>query len=162
VKGFDVTGVVSEVDLTFPEINGLSPFPLEKNFQKTIPNAFACIDACDCIQACLDRPGTCAAYVYKFSTGDAVLSGHRTCTLCKFRFSFPLQLSSDLQVSIDSQFNLPANVTIEIDVSNENNTNINGDELVANGNNPQAGAAVSMTFMDFNLNSTQDNDAVSG
>jgi hypothetical protein len=57
---------------------------------------------------------------------------------------------------------LPANVTIEIDVTNENNTNINGDELVANGNNPQAGAPVSMTFMDFNLNSTQDMDAVSG
>jgi len=121
VKGFDVTGVVTEVDLTFPEIN----------------------DACDCIQACLDRPGTCAAYVYKFSTGDAVLSGHRTCTLY-------------------SQFNLPANVTIEIDVTNENNTNINGDELVSNGNNPQNGAAVGMTFMDFNLNSTQDMDAVSG
>ena len=76
-----------------------------------------------------------------------------------------LSKSSDHQTNrfqIDSQFNLPANVTIEIDVSNENNTNINGDELVANGNNPQAGAAVIMTFMDFNLNSTQDLDAVSG
>jgi hypothetical protein len=76
-----------------------------------------------------------------------------------------LSKSSDHQTDrfqIDSQFNLPANVTIEIDVSNENNTNINGDELVANGNNPQAGAAVIMTFMDFNLNSTQDLDAVSG
>jgi hypothetical protein len=61
-----------------------------------------------------------------------------------------LSKSSDHQTDrfqIDSQFNLPANVTIE---------------LVANGNNPQAGAAVIMTFMDFNLNSTQDLDAVSG
>ena len=66
------------------------------------------------------------------------------------------------RLQIDSQFNLPANVSIAIDVANENNTNINGDELVANGNNPQNGAAVSMTFMDFNLNSTQDVDAVSG
>jgi len=121
VKGFDVTGVVSEVDLTFPEIN----------------------DACDCIQACLDRNTTCAAYVYKFSTGDSVLSGHRTCTLY-------------------SQFNLPADVVIAIDVTNANNSNINADELVSNGNNPQNGAAVAMTFMDFNLNSTQDMDAVSG
>jgi hypothetical protein len=29
VKGFDVTGVVTEVDLTFPEINGMVPFPLD-------------------------------------------------------------------------------------------------------------------------------------
>ena len=59
-KGFDVTGVVTEVDLKFPEIN----------------------DACDCIQACLNRPTTCASWVWKFSTADSVMAGHRTCTLC--------------------------------------------------------------------------------
>lgn len=121
VKGFDVTGVVTEVDLTFPEIN----------------------DACDCIQACLNRPTTCAAYVYKFSTMASVLSGHRTCTLY-------------------SQFNLPSEVVIEIDVASTNNSNINAQELVANGNNPQNGALVGQTFMDANLNSTVDHDAVSG
>ncbi|KAE9377329.1 hypothetical protein N431DRAFT_555545 [Stipitochalara longipes BDJ] len=121
VKGFDITGVVTEVDLTFPEIN----------------------DACDCIQSCLNRPTTCAAWVYKFSTADAVMSGHRTCTLY-------------------SQFNLPSEVVIEIDVTNPNNSNINAQELVANGNNPQNGATVAQTFMDVNLNATVDKDAVSG
>jgi hypothetical protein len=61
VKGFDITGVVTEVDLTFPQIN----------------------DACDCIQACLSAPTTCASWVWKFSTPASVASGHRTCTLCK-------------------------------------------------------------------------------
>ncbi|KUJ20505.1 uncharacterized protein LY89DRAFT_682229 [Mollisia scopiformis] len=121
VKGFDVTGVVTEVDLTFPEIQ----------------------DACDCIQACLNRPGTCAAYVWKFSTPASVTAGHRTCTLY-------------------SQFNLPAQVAIAIDVANTTNMNINSEELVANGNNPQMGALVAQTFMDANLNTTADPAAVSG
>ncbi|KAF8867180.1 hypothetical protein BDZ45DRAFT_734444 [Acephala macrosclerotiorum] len=121
VKGFDVTGVVTEVDLTFPEIQ----------------------DSCDCIQACLNRPGTCAAYVWKFSTPASVAAGHRTCTLY-------------------SQFNLPAQVAIAIDVANTTNMNINAEELVANGNNPQMGALVPQTFMDANLNTTVDKDAVSG
>jgi hypothetical protein len=51
---------------------------------------------------------------------------------------------------------------IEIDVANTNNSNINAQELVANGNNPQNGALVGQTFMDANLNSTVDKDAVSG
>jgi hypothetical protein len=51
---------------------------------------------------------------------------------------------------------------IAIDVTNANNSNINSDELVANGNNPQNGALVAQTFMDANLNSTVDKDAVSG
>lgn len=119
VTGFDVTGVVTEVDLTFPEIK----------------------DSCDCIQACLNRPDSCAAYVWKFSTADSVTSGHRTCTLY-------------------SQFNLPSNVTIAVDIPNS--SNINGDELVANKNNPQNGALVGQTFKDINLNTTVDNEAVSG
>ena len=63
---------------------------------------------------------------------------------------------------IDSQFNLPSEVVIEIDVASSNNSNINAQELVANGNNPQNGALVVQTFMDANLNSTVDHDAVSG
>ena len=35
-------------------------------------------------------------------------------------------------------------------------------ELLANNNNPQAGAPVPQTFMDINLNTTPDWDAVSG
>src|SRR2546421_11733963 len=60
VRGFDVTGVVTEVDLTFPQVK----------------------DKCDCIRECLNRPRTCASWVYKFSTAASVQSGHRTCTLC--------------------------------------------------------------------------------
>jgi hypothetical protein len=120
-RGFDVTGVVTEVDLTFPEIK----------------------DACDCIQACLDRPTTCATYVYKFSTPASVQSGHRTCTLY-------------------SQFNLPADVTLEFDLNSTNNKNINGAEIVANGNEPQAGSLVPQAFKDKNLNTTPDDEAVSG
>src|SRR5436305_7051105 len=90
-RGFDVTGVVTEVDLTFPRV-------------KT---------ECDCIQECLKRPGTCANYVYKFSTPASVKSGYRTCTLY-------------------SDFNLPAKVTIEFDLKSANNMNINAAEIVAN------------------------------
>jgi len=45
-KGFDVTGVVTKVDLKFPHVK----------------------DECDYIQECLNRPSTYATYVYKFST----------------------------------------------------------------------------------------------
>jgi hypothetical protein len=120
-KGFDVTGVVTEVDLTFPQIQ----------------------DECDCIQECLNRPTTCASYVWKFSTPAAVQSGHRTCTLY-------------------SQFNLPAAVTLEFNLNSTNNANINAAEIMANGNNPQAGAPVPQAFMDINLNTMPDPDAVSG
>lgn len=112
---------MTEVDLTFPEIRS----------------------ACDCIQACLDRPTTCATYVYKFSTPASVLSGHRTCTLY-------------------SQFNLPADVDIEIDLNSTLSVNINAPEIVRLGNNPQMGAVVPQAFTDVNLNTTADIEAVSG
>lgn len=120
VKGFDVTGVVTEVDLTFPLIQ----------------------DECDCIQQCLDRPTTCAAYVWKFSTPASVQSGHRTCTLY-------------------SQFNLPTDVTIDINVNSTLNRNINAPELLLLGTNPQTGALVPQAFKDAN-NTVPDPDAVSG
>jgi len=115
-RGFDVTGVVTEVDLTFPQIQS----------------------DCDCIQECLNRPSTCATYVYKFSTPASVQSGHRTCTLY-------------------SQFNLPADVTLAYDTNNSVNFN-----LLQPGNNPQAGSAVPQAFMDANLDTVPDNMAVSG
>jgi len=121
VRGFDVTGVVTEVDLTFPQIQ----------------------DKCDCIQACLDRPTTCASWVYKFSTPASVASGHRTCTLY-------------------SQFNLPVDVVIEYDLNSNLNKNINAAEIIANGNEPQNGALVVPGFKDKNVNTTMDNDAYSG
>jgi len=60
VRGFDVTGVTTEIDLTFPEIK----------------------NECDCIKACLDYKTICNNYVWKFSTPESVKSGYRTCTLC--------------------------------------------------------------------------------
>ena len=119
-KGFDVTGVVTEVDLTFPQVQS----------------------ACDCIQECLNRPTTCSSYVYKFSTPESIQSGHRTCTLY-------------------SQFNLPADVAIEIDLDNTNNTNINAAEITMMGNNPQKGSVVPQAFKDLN-NTMGDDDAFSG
>jgi len=113
--------VVTEVDLTFPLIKSV----------------------CDCIQQCLNRPTTCATYVYKFSTPASVQSGHRTCTLY-------------------SQFNLPSDVTIEIDLTSSKNVNINAAEITMLGNNPQAGAPVPQAFKDANLNTTPDNNAYSG
>ena len=73
VRGFDVTGVTTEIDLTFPQIK----------------------NECDCIEACLDRKGTCDNYVWKFSTADSVASGYRTCTLCTS--TMHVQLTSRLQ-----------------------------------------------------------------
>jgi len=120
-KGFDVTGVTTEVDLTFPQIK----------------------NECDCIQACLNRPTTCANYVWKFSTPQSVKEGHRTCTLY-------------------SNFNLPSAVNIEIDLNSPLNQNINPALLTANNNNPQDGAPVPEAFKDINLNTIPDPDAVSG
>jgi hypothetical protein len=109
-RGFDVTGVVTEVDLTFPQIK----------------------NECDCIQACLDRPTTCANYVWKFRTAASVKSGHRTCTLY-------------------SDFNLPSAVTIAFDLNSPQKQNINAAEITANGNNPHAGGPVPQAFKDVNL-----------
>jgi hypothetical protein len=121
VKGYDITGVLTEVDLTFPAI-------------KT---------ACDCIQACLDRPTTCASYVWKFTTPASVLAGHRTCTLY-------------------SDFNLPSAVTVEVALGSVNNANLNEQAIIANGNNPHHGALVPQAFKDNSLNMVADKDAVSG
>ncbi|KAK9235194.1 hypothetical protein V1525DRAFT_410673 [Lipomyces kononenkoae] len=120
-RGFDVTGVVTEVDLTFPQVK----------------------DECDCIQECLKRSGTCANYVWKFSTPQSVQSGHRTCTLY-------------------SNFNLPAGVVVEFALNSSSNMNINADQIIAMGNNPQVGALVPQAFKDANINTTPDPDAVSG
>lgn len=60
VRGFDVTGVTTEIDLKFPEIK----------------------DECDCIKACLDSKHICNNYVFKFSDAASVMSGYRNCTLC--------------------------------------------------------------------------------
>lgn len=120
-RGYDVTGVVTEVDLTWPQV-------------KT---------QCDCIQACLDQSGTCANYVWKFSTPESVQSGHRTCTLY-------------------SDFNLPADVTLQFDLNNSNNSNINASTIISKSNNPHVGALVPRAFKDINLNTTADPDAVSG
>ena len=83
VKGFDITGVVTEVDLTFPQIQ----------------------NECDCIQACLDRPMTCNNYVYKFSTIASVQSGHRTCTLYS-NFNLPPNVTIEYDVNSTNNVNI--------------------------------------------------------
>lgn len=115
-RGFDVTGVTTEVDLVYPQVK----------------------NECDCIQECLNQLGTCANYVWKFSTPESVQSGHRTCTLY-------------------SDFNLPLDVTLAFDVNNSANI-----QVLNPDNNPQPGALVPQAFKDINLNTTADPDAVSG
>lgn len=120
-RGFDVTGVITEVDLTFP---------LVKN-------------ECDCIQQCLDRPTTCANYVWKFATADGVKTGHRSCTLY-------------------SDFNLPSEVTVVLNVNDPRNRNVNAAAIQTNNNNPHMGALVPQAFKDINLSQQPDPHAVSG
>jgi hypothetical protein len=112
-QGFDVTGVLTEVDLTFPHV-------------KTV---------CDCIQACLDYPGTCANYVWKFPDAAAVKSGYRTCTLY-------------------SNFNLPANVTVKVNEKHSMN-------IKKVGANPQMGGLVPQAFSD-EKQTCPDDEAFSG
>lgn len=80
-RGFDVTGVTTEVDLIFPEVE----------------------TECDCIQACLDQLETCASYVWKFSTPESVESGHRTCTLYS---NFNLPQNVTLAFNVDESVNI--------------------------------------------------------
>lgn len=68
--------------------------------------------ACQCFQKCRENWKTCANWVWKYTDG----SGKRTCTLY-------------------SNFNLPPNVTIGVDLSTSNNVGVIGD-------NPQAGGLV--------------------
>ncbi|RSH95558.1 hypothetical protein EHS25_000650 [Saitozyma podzolica] len=94
-QGFDVTGVVTTLELLFPEVKNV----------------------CDCIQECLNRPGTCANYIWDFHDADAIKNGNRTCVLY-------------------SNFNLPSNVTVVFAPNDTQNVNIQELE-----NNPQARVA---------------------
>jgi hypothetical protein len=114
-QGFDVTGVVTTLELLFPEV-------------KTV---------CDCIQECLNRPGTCANYIWDFHDADAIKNGNRTCVLY-------------------SNFNLPSNVTVVFAPNDTQNVNIQELE-----NNPQAGSLVPQAFTDLN-GTVPDDQAFSG
>jgi hypothetical protein len=61
-----------------------------------------------------------------------------------------------------SDFNLPASVTLEFNLKSPNNVNINAQEIIGLGNNPHVGGAVPQAFMDINLDSVPDPNAVSG
>lgn len=82
-RGFDVTGVTTEVDLTFPQVK----------------------NECDCIQECLNLRGICANYVWKFSTPESVQCGHRTCTLYS-NFNLPLDVSLAFDVNNSANIQL--------------------------------------------------------
>jgi hypothetical protein len=90
VQGFDVTGVTTEVDLTF-----------KKDKVKNV---------CDCIQQCLNRVGTCTSWVYKFSTPASVKKGHRTCTLySNFNLPSNVAIAYDVNHSTNIQLLQPGN-----------------------------------------------------
>lgn len=110
-RGFDVTGVLTTVEL--PDIKY----------------------ACDCVQACLDRPDTCASYVWKF---DEPTANRRTCTLY-------------------SNFNLPSGVDVLY-----NPTEVPGVNQGLNpiSDNPQIGGRVPKATKN---NGTEfDDEAISG
>lgn len=92
-----MTGVVTEVDLTFPQIK----------------------DECDCIQECLNRPTICANYVWKFSTSESVQSGHRTCTLYS-DFNLPSDVTLEFDLNSGNNVNINANEII----ANGNNPHV--------------------------------------
>jgi hypothetical protein len=92
--------------------------------------------ACDCIAECLARPLSCTNWVYKYTFMDGD-DGLRSCTL----YSSP---------------NLPSNVTLAYDLLNST-----GYELLQPGNNPQAGGAAPLTFLDAD-NTKVDPFGVSG
>jgi hypothetical protein len=62
-------------------------------------------------------------------------------------------------VNVDSNFNLPPNVTIEYDVNSANNVNL---QPLSSNNNPQAGGLAPEAFQDVNLDTIPDPLAVSG
>jgi len=119
VKGFDVTGVLTEVELG----------PMD--------------DVCDCIQACLDNPTTCASYVWKVTETQMHPTKQKNCTLY-------------------SDFNFPSDVTVEFDLNSPNNKNIIPEEIIANDNNPHVGGPVPQAFLDPDTMKKPDNDAASG
>jgi urease beta subunit len=114
VEGSDITGVLTTLDLGLMD------------------------SVCDCIKACLDRPLTCASYVYKFTSAEGVIKNKRDCTLY-------------------SDFNLPSGVEVVFDLNDPRNVNI-----TTVTSNPDTGGLVPEAFKDENLNTTSDEDAVSG
>ena len=53
-------------------------------------------------------------------------------------------------------------MTLDFNLNSTLNANINAAEIMELGNNPQAGSAVPQAFKDAALNTTADDDAVSG
>jgi len=82
-KGFDVTGVVTEIDLTFPQVT----------------------DECDCIQECLNRPHLCANYVWKFTTPSYAYGAHRSCTLYS-NFNLPSGVATEFDLDDPNNKNI--------------------------------------------------------
>lgn len=91
--------------------------------------------ACDCLHECLKRNGTCASFVWKHTVPLSV-NPHRQCTLY-------------------SNFNLPPDVKIMIDVANSANTGLIGA-------NPQIGGGVPKCTHDNTPDGRPDHDCVSG
>jgi hypothetical protein len=81
-QGIDMTGVVTEVDLFFPNV-------------KT---------ACDCIAACLTASASCTNWVWKH-TGNPLDGGRRSCTLYSSP-NLPSGVTLDYNLALSSGFQL--------------------------------------------------------
>lgn len=97
VKGFDVTGVLTEIDLG----------PMD--------------DPCRCIEACLDRPNICASYVWKVTTAKGVTPRRKACTLYS-----DFNLPNDVTVEFDLTSSNDSNIFPQVIIANGNNPHAGG------------------------------------
>ena len=95
VKGFDVTGVLTEIDLG----------PMD--------------DVCDCIEACLDRPDICASYVWKVTTAPGVTPEKKDCTIYS---DFNLPNGVTVEFNLTSPNN--KNILPDVITANNNNPHV--------------------------------------
>jgi len=87
VKGLDITGVTTEVDLTFKD--GIK-------------------DQCSCLLRCLQAPTTCTNWVWKFTTDPM----HRTCTLYS-NFNLPKDVTIGFNLTSPPTMNINAAILLQ-------------------------------------------------
>lgn len=80
-QGIDVTGVVTEIDIYFPEVQS----------------------ACDCIIKCLEAPLTCTNWVFKHTNVPALDHGRRSCTLYSSP-NLPTDVTLDYDLALSTGF----------------------------------------------------------
>jgi len=150
-KGFDVTGVVTEFDLT------------NNNTLNGVPND-AIHNACDCVRACFERIGVCMAWVWKF-TG---VTNARTCTLYS-QFNLPPLVTLTYNVAasqngatVTNGAITPGNGPSTAGILDNNVHNENEFGHIQVANQVQPGSTIPVCTMNGQPNGTPDPDCRSG